>query len=93
MPSKLIRLAKLQADQAWNEYRDRQVAKTIEIGQQLQSSGYYLGYNADTGLHQITLLSGQSVEAQSITNSGQAAGDRVAVSRDGQGWRFKTMPR
>lgn len=91
-PTRLQRLAKLQADRSWMRWADRQVAQRRRTATQLQSAGEYLGYDADAERHQIRLLNGRDVFAESITNAGMAAGDRVVVSQAG-GWKFKAMPR
>lgn len=91
-PTRLARIAKLQADRAWMRWAEQQVERRRRTATQLQSAGTYLGYNADIERHQIELLDGQIVFAEAITNAGMAAGDRVVVSRAG-GWKFKAMPR
>lgn len=91
-PTRLQRLAKLQADRAWMRWGDRQVRERKRTATQLQSAGEYLGYDADIERHQIRLLNGQVIPAEAITNAGLAAGDRVVVSQAG-GWKFKAMPR
>lgn len=91
-PDRLVNFAKLQANRNLKRWADRQL-QTRKIQQQVvESSGNYLGYDADKEAHQIRLLSGKVVDAEALTNAGLDVGDAVAVSKGG-GYRFKSMPR
>jgi hypothetical protein len=91
-PTRLQKLAKLQADRARMRWADKQVQMRRRTAQQLQSAGKYWGYNADMERHQIQLDDERIILADPLTNAGLAAGDRVVVSQAG-GWKFKAMPR
>lgn len=93
MSDRVARFAKLQADRAWKRWADRQLKQRTAQQQKLESAGIYIGYQADSEQHEIRLLSGKKVLAESITNAGLDAGDPVVVSRGGGGFRFKAMPR
>jgi hypothetical protein len=84
--------AKLQADRAWLRWGEQQVRQANANQTRLESAGEYLGYVAEIERHQIRLLSGEVVDAESITNAGLSEGDPVVVNRAG-GVRFKAMPR
>lgn len=92
MEPRLTRNAKLTADKAWSQWAGRQIQRRLATIAKLESTGFYLGYQADLERHEIELLSGKVVLAQSLTTSGQSGGEQVAVSR-GEEWRFKTVPR
>lgn len=92
MPSRLVGFAQAQAQQAWISYANRAIQARQQTTQQLESAGFYEGYNAEAEAHQIRMLSGRVVDATSITTAGISAGERVVVSR-AEKWRFKAMPR
>lgn len=87
--NRVVEFAKFTATRArqrWNERRLRADKATL---QQAESTGVYLGYDADTEQHQIRLQTGRVINAEAITNAGLDEFDPVVV----QGNKFKSMPR
>ena len=92
MASKAVRLARLQAELSRSQWAQIQIARRRQTESELKTSGLYLGYDAEAEAHQIVLLSGDVVSAESITTAGNAIGDPVVVSHGGT-TKFKSMPR
>lgn len=91
----LTQIATLTSDRSWHNWAQRRISRVYTDTEVLESSGEYVSYNADTGGHTVKTLSGKTIEGvESLTNAGQEAGQRVALSGDDRsGYRFKTVPR